>query len=127
MEIGCSEITKVVSYLCEGVSFCLSKDVLENVPKVVVFLEIGEQVDIVDGHLHSAINQGVCEKQNTGENISIKIYTGIISGDDADKVKITVFTKIKDAENMSALEILKLTRSTQRRTVIIGGHAKCLI
>lgn len=121
MKIICSEITKAVGYFCRGVNFCVPKDGLKNALKIVVFLEIGQQVEVIDGSIESAINQGICGKQNTDDNVSAKIYTEIVSGD---QLKIFVCVKSDDVENMSDLKMLK---SPQARYVVLGCHVKHFI
>jgi tartrate dehydratase alpha subunit/fumarate hydratase class I-like protein len=125
MKITCSEIGKVVEYLCPQIIEIAQEE--KNTHIIVVFLEIGQQINIVGDNLYSTINQAVREAQNTSDNISVKIYTGVVLSDDKDEVKITVFAKSIGAENMSVLEILKLARSAQSRTVVLEGRAKCLI
>ncbi len=88
----------------------------------VVFLEIGQEVHIVDGGLGNAVEEGVrqgyCEgylrksmvnqpfsaRINTGDNTPPVIHTEIVPGD---RLKITVMPKGGGAENMSRLVMLK--------------------
>lgn len=86
-----------------------------------VFLEIGQDVHLVDGNLEEAINNGVREgyekgylrksvvkdpinRINTKDNTPAMIYYNIVPGD---KVKITVAPKGFGSENMSKLAMLK--------------------
>ncbi|EJO5348515.1 fumarate hydratase [Clostridium botulinum] len=86
-----------------------------------VFVEIGQDVHIVDGLLEDAINEGIKEgyKQgylrksvvsdpigriNTGDNTPAVIYYNIVPGD---KIKITVVPKGFGSENMSKIAMLK--------------------
>lgn len=86
-----------------------------------VFLEIGQDVHLVDGNLEEAINSGVREgyekgylrksvvkdpinRVNTKDNTPAMIYYDIVSGD---RVKITVAPKGFGSENMSNLAMLK--------------------
>ncbi|WP_317311872.1 fumarate hydratase [Clostridium thermobutyricum] len=86
-----------------------------------VFLEIGQDVHLIDGNLEEAINSGVREgyekgylrksvvkdpiiRVNTNDNTPAMIYYDIVPGD---KVKITVAPKGFGSENMSKLAMLK--------------------
>ncbi|GAB6157498.1 fumarate hydratase [Desulfotomaculum varum] len=87
----------------------------------VVFLELGQEVHIINGNLYEAVNQGVREgyqkgylrkslvghplaRVNTGDNTPAVIHTKIVPGD---CLKITVAPKGGGSENMSALKMLK--------------------
>ncbi|MEA3453626.1 MAG: fumarate hydratase [Candidatus Caldatribacteriota bacterium] len=88
----------------------------------VVFVEVGQEVHLVDGDFTEAINQGVkeayregylrksvvddpvFERKNTKTNTPAIIYTDIVPGD---KVKFTVIPKGFGSENMSAIAMLK--------------------
>jgi fumarate hydratase subunit alpha len=87
----------------------------------VVFLEIGQDVQIVKGDIYEAVNQGVnqaytdgylrksmvthpfSDRTNTGDNTPAVIHTTIVPGN---KVKITVLPKGGGAENMARLGML---------------------
>lgn len=87
----------------------------------VIFIEIGQDVHIVNGTYEGAINEGVrrgykngylrksavydpvLDRKNTGDNTPAIIHTRIVEGD---KVKITVAPKGGGAENMSAIAML---------------------
>lgn len=86
-----------------------------------VFVEIGQDVHIVGGGLHQAINEGVKEgysngylrksvvkdpirRVNTGDNTPAVIYIDLVEGD---KFSVTVAPKGFGSENMSALAMLK--------------------
>lgn len=86
-----------------------------------VFVELGQEVHIVGGGLHQAINDGVKEgyskgflrksvvkdpirRVNTGDNTPAVIYVDLVEGD---KFSITVAPKGFGSENMSALAMLK--------------------
>jgi len=99
----------------------------ENIPlcqdcgTAVVFLEIGQEVHIVDGDLNTAVNAGVrraykegylrnsmvsrpfSARINTGDNTPAVIHTEIVPGD---KIKISVLPKGGGAESMSRLGML---------------------
>ncbi len=86
----------------------------------VVFLEIGQQLQITGGDLTEAINCGVAQgytdgylrksivsplkRENTNDNTPAVIHTNIVPGD---KLKITFVPKGGGAENMSRLAMLK--------------------
>lgn len=87
----------------------------------VLFIELGQEVQITSGDFTEAINQGVkeayqegylrksvvddpvFERKNTRTNTPAFIYTDIVPGD---KIKITVMPKGFGSENMSALAML---------------------
>jgi len=74
----------------------------------VVFVEMGQEVHLVDGNFTEAINQGVddpvFERKNTKTNTPAIIYTDIVPGD---KIKLLVTPKGFGSENMSAIAMLK--------------------
>ena len=88
----------------------------------VVFVEVGQEVHLVDGDFTEAINQGVkgayqegylrksvvddpvFERKNTKTNTPAIIYTDIVPGD---KIKFMVMAKGFGSENMSAIAMLK--------------------
>jgi len=88
----------------------------------VVFVEVGQEVHLVDGDFTEAINQGVkeaykegylrksvvddpvFERKNTKTNTPAIIYTDIVPGD---KIKLLVMPKGFGSENMSAIAMLK--------------------
>lgn len=87
----------------------------------VVFLELGQEVHIIGGDLHKAINEGVRQgyhegylrksvvrqpfsaRINTKDNTPAVIHTDIVPGD---SLKISVMPKGGGAENMSRLAML---------------------
>jgi fumarate hydratase subunit alpha len=99
----------------------------ENIPlcqdcgTAVVFLEIGQDVQVVKGDIYQVVNDGVKEaytggylrksmvshpfsdRKNTGDNTPAVIHTNIVAGD---KLKITVLPKGGGAENMAKLGML---------------------
>jgi len=101
--------------------------VADNVPlcqdcgTAIVFLEIGQDVLIVKGDLHEAVNEGVrraykegclrksmvdrpfSERKNTGDNTPAVIHVDIVPGN---KLKISVLPKGGGAENMAKLGML---------------------
>jgi len=88
----------------------------------VVFVEVGQEVHLVDGDFAEAINRGVkeayqegylrksvvddpvFERKNTKTNTPAIIYTDIVPGD---KIKLLVIPKGFGSENMSAIAMLK--------------------
>lgn len=88
----------------------------------VTFLEIGQDVHLVNGDLYEAINEGVrqgykegylrksmvddpiIDRVNTKDNTPAIIYTDIVPGD---KIKITIAPKGGGSENMSEVKMMK--------------------
>lgn len=88
----------------------------------VVFLEVGQEVNLVGGELEDAVDAGVrrgyeegylrkssvaapfAERANTKDNTPAVLHTRIVPGD---RVKVIVAPKGGGAENMSALTMLK--------------------
>ncbi len=88
----------------------------------VLFIELGQNVQITDGDFTEAINQGVkeayqegylrksavddpvFERKNTKTNTPAIIYTDIVPGD---KIKFLVMPKGFGSENMSTIAMLK--------------------
>ncbi|MFH1540624.1 MAG: fumarate hydratase [Elusimicrobiota bacterium] len=85
----------------------------------VVFLEVGQDIQIFGGNLIDTINEGVrqaykkgylrnsivfdpLERKNTNDNTPAIIHTEIVAGD---KLKISVLVKGGGAENMSQLKM----------------------
>ena len=105
----------------------------ENVPicqdtgMACVFLEIGQDVHLVGGDLHQAVDEGVrrgydkgylrksvvadpVRRGNTGDNTPAMLYTEIVPGE---HVKITVAPKGFGSENMSAIRMFKPSAGLQ--------------
>ncbi len=100
----------------EGIPLC------QDCGLTVVFLELGQDVHIVDGDLNQAVAEGVRQgyadgylrksivdkpfsaRLNTRDNTPPVIHTQIVPGD---KLRIVVVPKGGGAENMSALAMLK--------------------
>lgn len=87
----------------------------------VVFVEMGQDVHLINGDFTEAINEGVrrgyregylrksmvghpLERVNTGDNTPAVIHLKLVPGD---QIKITVAPKGGGSENMSALKMLK--------------------
>lgn len=94
---------------------------------VVVFVEIGQDVHVVNGSLEDAINQGIREgydegflrksvvkdpldRVNTKDNTPGVIHYSIVEGD---KLSITVAPKGFGSENMSRIKMLKPAEGLQ--------------
>ena len=105
----------------------------ENVPicqdtgLACVFLEIGQDVHLVDGDLTEAVNEGVrrgytngylrksavadpVRRGNTGDNTPAMLYTEIVPGEN---IKITVGPKGFGSENMSQIRMFKPSAGLQ--------------
>lgn len=88
----------------------------------VFFVELGQDVHIVNGGFEEAINEGVrigykdgylrksmvddpvFDRKNTKDNTPAEIYTKIVNGD---KIKITFIPKGGGSENMSEIRMMK--------------------
>ena len=88
----------------------------------VLFVELGQEVHLIDGNFTEAINEGVkdayqegylrksivedpvFERKNTDTNTPAVIYTDIVSGN---KIRFLVMPKGFGSENMSAIAMLK--------------------
>jgi fumarate hydratase subunit alpha len=87
----------------------------------VFFVEVGQDVHIIDGTLDDAINEGVrigytegflrksivghpLKRVNTGDNTPAVIHTKLVAGNE---LKITIAPKGGGSENMSAIRMLK--------------------
>ncbi|MFZ3171574.1 MAG: fumarate hydratase [Carboxydocellales bacterium] len=87
----------------------------------VVFIELGQDVHIINGNLADAINAGVkkgyeegylrksivahpFKRTNTGDNTPAVIHYKLVPGD---KIKVSVYPKGGGSENMSGFKMLK--------------------
>lgn len=94
--------------------------ICQDTGMAVVFLEIGQDVHIVEGSLTEAVNEGVRQgytegllrksvvadplmRVNTNDNTPAIIHTSVVEGD---SVKITVAPKGFGSENMSGIKML---------------------
>lgn len=100
----------------EGLAIC------QDTGMAVLFIELGQEVMIVEGDLKDAINQGVREayvdghlrksivddpvfdRKNTRDNTPAVTHIDIVPGD---KVKIAITAKGFGSENMSRIKMLK--------------------
>lgn len=95
--------------------------ICQDTGMAVIFLEIGQDVHLIDGDLSEAVNEGVrqgyeegflrksvvndpLERVNTGDNTPAIIHMEIVPGD---KVKISLSPKGFGSENMSRIFMLK--------------------
>ena len=114
----------VLSMIIENNKIASSEEIAicQDTGLSVLFIELGQEVQIIGGDFTEAINQGVkeayqegylrksvvddpvFERKNTKTNTPAIIYTDIVS---KDKIKFTVMPKGFGSENMSALAMLK--------------------
>ncbi len=95
--------------------------ICQDTGMAVVFVDIGQDTQIIGGNITNAINEGVAkgykegylrksvvkdpiDRQNTGDNTPAVIHYNIVDGEN---IKITVSPKGFGSENMSALKMLK--------------------
>ncbi len=112
----------------------------------VVFVELGQEVELVGGYLEDAINEGVSrgytegylrksivegpadKRKNTGDNTPAVIHTRIVPGD---QVKITLAPKGGGSENMSRIQMMKPADGREGikdfvvKTVVEAGPNPC--
>ena len=98
----------------------LNMPICQDTGMAVVFVELGQDVHLIDGSLEEAINAGVAEgytnghlrasvvadpliRQNSGDNTPAVIHYSIVSGD---RLRLTVAPKGFGSENMSAAILL---------------------
>lgn len=94
--------------------------ICQDTGMAVVFVEIGQDVHIINGSFEKAVNEGVrqgytegflrksivsdpLERINTNDNTPAVIHTRLVDGD---KIKITVAPKGFGSENMSKIKML---------------------
>jgi fumarate hydratase subunit alpha len=123
----------------------------ENIPlcqdcgSVIVFLEIGQELEIAGDYLYDAVNAAVADaynkfylrksivadplrRINTGTNTPAFIHTDIVPGD---RLNINIVLKGGGSENMSALKMFRPTDSVEKiidfieETVITAGPNPC--
>lgn len=111
----------VMSDIIENIKVAkeLNIPVCQDTGMAVVFVEIGQDVQLVGGDFEEAINRGVAkgytdgllrksvvkdplERVNTGDNTPAIIHTKIVPGD---KIKLTVAPKGFGSENMSKMKM----------------------
>ncbi len=121
---------KVLDRILENIEIAAKEEIplCQDTGDAVVFLELGQDVHIVDGDLYSAINEGVRQgysegylrksmvtqpfsaRINTKDNTPAIIYTDIVPGD---RLKIIAMPKGGGAENMSRLAMLPPAKGRQ--------------
>lgn len=109
--------------------------ICQDTGMVIVFIEIGQEVHLVDGSLNEAIQKGVAlgyeegylrksivadplfHRINTQDNTPCIIYPAIVDGD---AVKLTVGCKGFGSENMSVIKMLKPAEGVEgvKRTIL---------
>lgn len=119
-ELAASTIDKIVQNA--GIAKNEQVPMCQDTGMVVVFVEIGQEVHVVNGYIEDAINQGIREgyedgylrksvvtdplddRKNTLDNTPGVIHYSIVPGD---KLSITVAPKGFGSENMSRLAMLR--------------------
>jgi len=119
--------------------------ICQDTGMAVVFIELGQDIQITGGNLTEAINEGVARgytegflrasvvsdpllRVNTGNNTPAVIHTDIVAGD---RLRITVAPKGFGSENMSAVRMLNPSdgeagiRSFVLETVRRAGSNPC--
>ncbi|MEW6541322.1 MAG: fumarate hydratase [Bacillota bacterium] len=113
----------VLGQLLENAQIAVREEIplCQDTGIAVVFVEVGQDVRLVDGSLEEAVVRGVREgyeqgylrksvvadplnRVNTGDNTPPVIHWRVVSGD---RLKISVMPKGAGSENMSALKMLK--------------------
>lgn len=126
LEEECEQIPKgIMSDIYENINAAkeLNIPICQDTGMAIIFIEIGQDVHIVDGNLEDAINLGVkngykngllrksivndpLNRVNTNDNTPAVIHTKIVNGEN---LKITVAPKGFGSENMSQIRMLKPT------------------
>jgi fumarate hydratase subunit alpha len=95
--------------------------ICQDTGMVVVFIEIGQDINVIGGDLTEAIHEGIrrgykkgymrksivsdpLNRINTGDNTPAVVHYDIVSGDN---IKITLAPKGFGSENMSSIKMLK--------------------
>ena len=116
---------KMLNILIENADIAKKKSMplCQDTGMVAVFIEIGEDVKIIDGHVIDSINLGVKNayekhffrksivedpilRNNTGTNTPAVVHTDIVGGD---KIKIHLMPKGFGSENKSRIAMLDPT------------------
>ncbi|MEK6264217.1 MAG: fumarate hydratase [Clostridium sp.] len=114
---------EIINNLIENANIAKNDQVpiCQDTGMAVVFMEVGQEVELINGNITEAINEGVRRgykdgylrksvvedpllRKNTGDNTPAVIYYDIVPGD---KVKVTLAPKGFGSENMSRLKMLK--------------------
>lgn len=115
--IGRQVLQKIIENA--GIACREAMPICQDTGLAVLFIEIGQKVNIVGGDLREAIHEGVrqgykdgylrkslCDpltRSNTGDNTPAIIHTEIVAGN---QIKITAMPKGGGSENMSAARML---------------------
>ena len=113
----------VLDQLIENARIAANEEVpiCQDTGFAVIFIELGQDVQLTGGDLREAVNEGVrkgygegylrktivkdpLNRVNTGDNTPAILYTDIVPGD---KVNITIAPKGGGSENMSRIQMLK--------------------
>lgn len=114
---------EIISQLLENAAIAATEEVpiCQDTGLAVVFVDVGQDVHIVDGDFEKAINEGIAkgytegylrkssvaeplfERKNTGDNTPAIIHTRIVPGD---KIRIRLAPKGAGSENKSVLKML---------------------
>ena len=114
---------EAIDTILENASIAANEDIplCQDCGTALVFLEVGQDVNVTGGDLYEAVNEGVRQaykdgylrksivtrpfsaRENTGDNTPAVIHSDIVPGD---KLKITVLPKGGGAENMAKLGML---------------------
>ncbi len=113
----------VLKVLIENAELAAEKmiPICQDTGMAVIFVELGQEVQIIDGDLTKALNSGVAigyregflrqsvladpiKRVNTQDNTPAVIHYNIVPGD---KLKLTIAPKGFGSENMSVLKMLK--------------------
>lgn len=120
--------------------------ICQDTGMALVFVELGQEVHIIDGDFEEAVNEGVrkayiegylrksvvkdplFDRKNTFDNTPAIIYTDVVPGD---KIRITVNAKGFGSENMSRIKMLVPAQGVQGvkdfivETVKLAGPNAC--
>lgn len=142
-ELAASTLDKIIvnAEIAEGEEVPMCQDT----GMIVAFVEIGQDVQVVNGYIGDAINEGVrqgyedgylrksvvadpLDRVNTKDNTPAVIHYEIVPGD---KIKISVAPKGFGSENMSRIAMLKPAEGLQGvkdfvlETVELAGPNPC--
>ncbi|MBQ5778140.1 MAG: fumarate hydratase [Oscillospiraceae bacterium] len=118
----------IFNVMCENAKYAAESGIpaCQDTGMAVVFVDIGQDVHLVDGDFYEAVNEGVrrgyvdgklrlsvvgdpLRRVNTNDNTPAILHTRIVPGD---KVSITVAPKGFGSENMSAMKMFKPSAKT---------------
>ena len=139
--------SETLSILIENIDIAQKDNIplCQDTGSVIIFLEIGQELEITGDYLYDAVNSAVAEsykkfylrksivedplrRKNTGTNTPAFIHTDIVPGSG---LTIDVMLKGGGSENMSALRMFKPTDSVEKiisfieETVIAAGPNPC--